>query len=690
MALNYIDSPHRKKDFRFSDRTKKIALISVISLYYFSLKLLIFSKGRIFFDEGVYMGIAQYFASFGEYGIFEIFRPLMLSFLLTPLQVTGLNSLMAARIFSLILAICSGLIVYHVAKRHFGAKPAMISFFLYMTGFSILLYGGYVLVDIFAYVFALLGISYFSTNHFFRGGLFVAIGFLFKFPAAFVFPFFIIYLIVEYLFSKKTYLKETFLNILRCGIGFSLGILPYFLFNFFYYDGGLVDRMTTPLLSASNIVASQSWLYKDSSFLSYFFQLATTETVPLILFIVGVYFIIRDFVSEQKKNKTTGKFFSTIKIIGFAFIYFIYFCIFLTRYDSRYALIFIFLFYVISGEAFFRIIKNLPKKRLILYFFIILIIILSLGNTFHLTRDNYKIDKTITDAISNSDILVTNSAFVFPYHPKTTLKPGPNYEYTFIDYMLGNFTSFALDVYGYPCHEMDDFCVDQYQKQLNYLVDSNNIMACGKLHGFNFIVIDKYENSRLSSSLCLEKVNVPRIENITSSHFVRLDIDYINLSQKENKDIIKDLSKLTEVYLTVTNFSDNFDSYPYSMEFLRNLSSNISYTLFQKDIGYKDEFEISTGKKITAIASVDDDFKENNIYIPEDIEICLRGGWDMTYLGIPCETIDIVFIERNGFENEKERIYALKNGDYRIGIEIPIDYLRKNKKEFFELMKELS
>ena len=69
----------------FLDKLKEkkvVFIILAICFLYIFLKSMVYLKGIVFFDEGVYVGIAKYFVSAGKIGYFESIRPLALPLLL--------------------------------------------------------------------------------------------------------------------------------------------------------------------------------------------------------------------------------------------------------------------------------------------------------------------------------------------------------------------------------------------------------------------------------------------------------------------------------------------------------------------------------------------------------------------------------------------------------------------------------
>src|SRR3989344_3908686 len=136
---------------RFLVKNKNVLFLFAICCLFLFLKILYFSNGDAYFDEGVYISIAKYITSGVEKGYFESIRPLMFPVLLSPLQLFSFNQFIAGRVLSLVLVICCILLVYYITKTHFGKDAGIWAALLFAVSPSIIRFGGYILPDIVAY-----------------------------------------------------------------------------------------------------------------------------------------------------------------------------------------------------------------------------------------------------------------------------------------------------------------------------------------------------------------------------------------------------------------------------------------------------------------------------------------------------------------------------------------------------------
>ncbi len=130
-------------NFSLKKHQNKILFVAFF-LFYLIFKLVFYLQGKVFFDEGIYVGLAKYFVSFGQAGYFETLRPLALPFLLIPFQKLPVNSLFTGRLLSLVLVFFCYLITYQITKKWFGEKAALWSAFLFSTSYTFLSFTGYI------------------------------------------------------------------------------------------------------------------------------------------------------------------------------------------------------------------------------------------------------------------------------------------------------------------------------------------------------------------------------------------------------------------------------------------------------------------------------------------------------------------------------------------------------------------
>ncbi len=667
---------------KFKDKSWFILLGTFI--IYFIFKLIFYIKGVVFFDEGVYLGIAKYFASGGQIGYFEYIRPLALSTILTPFQWLPFSSLITGRIIGLLLMFMCILIVYYVTNRHFGKKAALWAAFIFATSISVITFGGYILTDLPAFIFALLALSFVLDKKYLFGGIAVGIGFLFKFPVPIV-----ILPLIFCIFLKER--KGFLIPSIKLAFGFAIASAPYFLFNFLYYNGSLVQRLFVPLVDASSIVQIETFIYQKTSIFLYLEELIKVEIIPLIfaLFASWSYF---------KKEK--------VKIVCFwacalTFLFYFYFKVF--RFDPRYVTSMIPFIAVLSGAGINIILKN--KKNYLKVLLVLFILLLGFTTSIIYYKVPIKNDNSIKDVITtNKTNIITNTAFPIIYSSsKVNLIPTPNLGILYLTYKTDpNYNWLIIDPDSFFCEQDNYSCMETFNNRLMRIIDNNNILDCGYLHGTRIIILTK-ESSGMSKIECLNKIRMDYLESKPpeTNTFFRIVLSFDLEENIKNtllvEKMINELQK-RNISTVLTIESDHIKLSQSSEEFFKNLS-NIDIGIITNTDYLSEEFirnfTLSTNKKISFIVPKDDEWKGKNISITPEISYCIDGSWDNTVLKIHCKKIDLFMVKNwstGEFYNssELETMYnsvldnKIANNEYEIGIDISTYNITKEDYERFK------
>ena len=406
-------------------------------------KLIEFSKGRIFHDEGIYLGIAQYFASAGQIGFFESFRPLLLPTVLIPFTFFS-DPLIVARVFSLTFFLLSIAAVYYVAKKWYGEKAAFWSALVFSFSSTVLTYGGYILTDVSAYVLVLISLWLFKEQKYFSSGLLIGLAFLTRFSTAAILPLFAILLL------RRKRLKNAFLF----SAGSLLSVLPYFIFNYSYHG-----KLIQPLINALTVV--QGIPYEGILALKYAEFLLTKE---LVLVAAALFFF-------RKKEYLLP---SAIAV------YFLFFSFVVKIYDPRYMIALLPFFAIMAGKSFSELSKSLSKKGN--FIFIILIMIFGIAGVLVIVE---KEDFSSTVDISTIDEgFMTNDARLLALtKQKAEIYTGSNLNYAYMDFAVDQeLHYFAINEKTLPCN-----CPEQ----LAYLKNNHEIISEGAFQGDELTIITK-------------------------------------------------------------------------------------------------------------------------------------------------------------------------------------------------------
>jgi hypothetical protein len=672
----------RKKNSKISlkNHPDNFAWIIIVIAFYVILKILIYTSGKVFFDEGVYAGMARFFATGGRAGYFEYIRPLLLPFLLSPLQYLQIDPLITGRILGLMLTIGAILIIYAISRTHFGKDAAKYSMLLFAASSSVIFFGGTILTDVLVFAIALAAASFAWREKWFIAGCILGVAFLLKFPVIILgVPIFFL-LIIRH---RMKFIKPA--------IYFCLGIIifaaPYLIFNAVYYAGPIIERITRPLIDASLILQNETWIYEKASLWKYGLFLILLELPIVVSFILG-------WVKSRQKEKMLFLFFT---LCATAFM--LYFSCYVARLDYRYMLSVIPFLAVLGGKGIERSVNKswkaiIPIAAIALIF---VIIMLSLG-----------IAKTTAHISTSNDIVFTNAGQVLlKTNGKTLLYPGPNMGYLYQQWYINSSAEWLiLDLEGYPCQKQDEHCKNNMHLQISRLLTANNLAECGQLYGEDVIILAKHPESTIGREDCIRKIRGGPYSFIDSHVYLRLHAAVITKEGRlqnieQTQKIVFELTKqnISGVYVLVAS---NISLDNTSQEFIKSLPRNIELGVLPSDNVETEKFiaEIyqSTGKNISVIASQSDDWIGKHQVFPPGIQYCVGGSWDQTIMSIPCHKIDLYTMhDWNDLSLEEPKyLYssydALSKTDYEVGIDIPVAALQNenNTNEIVEFIRYIS
>jgi 4-amino-4-deoxy-L-arabinose transferase-like glycosyltransferase len=667
----------RKKTKASKGKEKNIALwIIGICVLYVIFKVITYLNGIAFFDEGVYVGIAKYFASSGTVGYFESIRPLALPVLLIPIQFIQANPFITGRILGLVLTLVSVPIAYYVAKTHFGKRAGLWAALLFAANAAIINFGGYILTDVFAYILMILAVSLLLSKRYFWAGIVLSVAFLFKFPAMVILPVLVVYILIV----EK---KKMWWGLVKFILGVIIAALPYFIFNAFHYTGSFIQRLFGPLIEASVLVENQTWLYAKSSLSLYLSRLFTYEILLIIFAVVALVYCF-------KKHKAKMILF-IVSILLFLF----YFSFKVPRFDIRYIFPVLFFLMIMSGAGiaeFLRKIRSRKKRKYWTAGILVVILAVAVFATVNVAlKGPIKSDSNIRDAVLNyKGSLVTNSAFPLLYADgKTQLMPGPNLGHTYLTYRLDNKTNWLIiNPHAYPCFPNDVDCVLKSSQRINHILENNNIFSCGYLHGSKLIILTK-KIGVMAKSKCLESIEHEEVAVPEIYSFIRVtSIEFDQHGNLQNNEHVRALVRAIEknnvpaiLILTPTEIQPNTGT----QNWLTMLPENIEIGVMPAEGVSTQEFmqsiEALTGKRITVINPVGDDWLGKEIDIPKGIEYCVRGSWDKIPVPVPCRAIDMSIVkdwqtqEFWSLSEFKDRYGAHLDADIEIGVDIPAKML---------------
>ena len=221
------------------------------------------TRGQMFWDEAVYVGMGKYLWSLGQSGIYESFRPIVLPLILGFFWKLGLDPVMIGRAFMIVMSSWSLYLVYLIAKKHMNHWFSLLSVIAVALTPVYFLFSTKLMTSMLALFFLLAALYRLQINRASHAGIFLALAFLTRFPAG-------LFLIPVFFMAGKE--KWTVLKM------FVLTTIPYFILNLVMGNG-----LIRPLLEAgahqANSIFAGPWA----------FYLCIAFMVPLLFcFIPGI------------------------------------------------------------------------------------------------------------------------------------------------------------------------------------------------------------------------------------------------------------------------------------------------------------------------------------------------------------------------------------------------------------------
>jgi hypothetical protein len=204
------------------NHAKKYALLySVLLIAALARLLYAFDAHELWWDSGVYVGMAKYLWSGGTAGLWEHIRPVLWPAVLGIAWWLKLNIVLFARILSFALSLASIALVYQLGRQWFSERAGIIASILW--GFSSIVFylGFHEYTELPAVTLALAALLAFTRQHVFFAGILASAAFLFKFPAG-------IFIVVLGLCLLA---RKQWKQLIPLGIGFALPTAAYLTFN---------------------------------------------------------------------------------------------------------------------------------------------------------------------------------------------------------------------------------------------------------------------------------------------------------------------------------------------------------------------------------------------------------------------------------------------------------------------------
>jgi 4-amino-4-deoxy-L-arabinose transferase-like glycosyltransferase len=319
-----------------------ILLLSLlVRLFYLSL------NHPLWWDSHVYIGMAKYIYSSGNLGIWEAFRPLIHPILLGSFWKLGFNTIFIGKLLDLIFSLTSIYLTYLVGKKIFNKNTGLIAALILSITSVFLMFTGLIQTEPLAITFSLLGIYFFADYHklykLFLAGIFLALTFLTKFPQGLFFASVMIVLLL-----RKEKLLFKFKQLFITGIGFTITVLPYLIFNYYRYP-----QMMEPFTSGSWIVNTATWMY-GTGITFYLTQFFLHHWIYLFFFAYIYYFF------KEKQYHDANK----TNLVLIIILFLAYFSFQVARKEVRYLIGAIPLMAILVAYSLIRIYHKLKKENI--------------------------------------------------------------------------------------------------------------------------------------------------------------------------------------------------------------------------------------------------------------------------------------------------------------------------------------
>ncbi len=215
--------------------------------------LFFFDYHEIWWDSGVYAGMAKYLWSGGNVGLWEHIRPVLWPLVIGIGWWLKLNLVWFARVIELVLSLVSVWLVYALGERWFSRRAGLVAGIVWAFSPIVFYLGFHEYTELPAVVLVLAGMYAASGRRWALAGAFAGLAFLMKFPAG-------IFIVV---LGLSVLLQRQWRPLVPLGLGFSVPASAFLLFNHVMYGrmlGPLVDARESILgVLGCNVLRFKPW-----------------------------------------------------------------------------------------------------------------------------------------------------------------------------------------------------------------------------------------------------------------------------------------------------------------------------------------------------------------------------------------------------------------------------------------------
>jgi len=200
-----------------------------------------FDFHEIWWDAGVYFGMAKYLWSAGSAGLWEHIRPVLWPLVIGAAWTLKLNMVWIARIIEFMLTLISTGLVYALGRKLFSQRAAVLASIIWAFSAIVFSLGFHEYTELPAVTLVLAAVLAFAYFRWFLAGILMSLAFLMKFPAGI----FLVVLCLALLAQRR------WKSFILLGIGFAIPTVAFLIFNQAMYG-----TMLGPLIAARESILS--------------------------------------------------------------------------------------------------------------------------------------------------------------------------------------------------------------------------------------------------------------------------------------------------------------------------------------------------------------------------------------------------------------------------------------------------
>ena len=372
---------------------KKLGWIIGIIVFALLIRFIfIFKNPMLWWDSTVYIGMAKYIFSLGQIGLWEYFRPLLWPAILGFGWKLGANTILFGKIMQILFSLAIIFFTFEIAKKIFNIKIAVFSSLLLAVSPIFFQFTNVLYNEIPAIFFGIMSVYLFilfrekgNNILLILSGIFAACAFLTRFPTGLIFGSIFILLLIEFFINLKKKIEWKKITIFT--LSFIIITLPYFIFNYIFYNGDFLYPIKGAMQVINEILVTApefntKWYY-------YFITLPANSFI-VVFSIIGLITII---YLLAKKFRTDNKFLLLL-LLALPFAYYQT----VTFKDLRYVISYLPFLYIISIYGLYRIAKIrtiIPKLLIILI--LIIAFIASLNACYEIVKYLPEQQEELTD-----------------------------------------------------------------------------------------------------------------------------------------------------------------------------------------------------------------------------------------------------------------------------------------------------